>query len=294
MAAVANVTTLSNSYTVSRILSARAAPEFAKSVVITPLIYTEDLPEMSGTMVKGFKRQGTTLMSATNTLAEATALAIGSPRVDSVVDLTAAKCVRVDGISVESQRFGMSQLNSYVQSQARAIARAVDNQALALFPSVTNIVDTGTDALTVDDLDEAVLTVHSGDVPDITKNLIYIGSGRAMRHLKTDIRAAGGAAFQSERFLSIFNGNPQPNGFQGALPGIDLYYGAGLTDVSAQTSSCLFHPDWAFAGMYDRNISVLLTEKGSEGVYTEIVSYFFFAHGIWCQAAACEVLSPNT
>lgn len=293
MGAVSNVGVLSNSYTVNKVLSARAAPEFAKSVVMTPLIYTEDLPYGSGTMVKGFKRQGTTLIAATATLAEATALGIQAPRVDSVVDLTAAKCITVNGISAEAQKFGMEGLNSYVQSAARAIARSVDDQCLALFPSVTNLVDTEDAVLTVDDLDEAMLTVHAGNVPDIQKNLIFMAGGRGIRQIKSDIRSAGGAAFSNERFLSIFNGNPQPSGYQGSLPGIDVYYAAGLTTVTTDNSQCLFHPDWAFAGMYDRQINVLVTEKGSEGVYTEIVSYFFFAHGIWCQAAACEVLSPT-
>lgn len=294
MGAVSNVGVLSNSYTVNKVLSARAAPEFAKTAVMAGLVYTEDLPLNSGTMVKGFKRQGTTLISATATLAEATALGIQAPRVDSVVDLTAAKCITVNGVSAESQKFGLEGLNSYVQSAGRAIARSVDDQCLALFPSVTNIVDTEDADLTVDDLDEAVLKVHSGNVPDIQKNLVFVASGRAIRQLKTDIRSAGGAAFSNERFLSIFNGNPAPNGYQGHLPGIDVFYASGLTEVSTDFSQCVFHPDWAFAGMYDRQINVLVTEKGSEGVYTEIVSYFFFAHGIWCQAAACEVVSPTT
>lgn len=291
MGAVANVTTMSNTWSVNRVLSQRAAPEFKKAAVLMGLIYSEDLPEGQATAVKGFRRTG--YVDATATLAEATALAIGTPREDTLVDATAAKAVRVDGVSIENQKFSIAGLNSYVQSQARSLARAVDNQGLALFPSVTNQVD-AEGALTIDDLDEAQLLILAGEIPDANKNLTFVGSLRGMRNLKSDIRDSGGAAMSNERFLSIFNGPPQLNGYYGSLPGYDLYYvPSGLTAVSTQSSQCLFHGDWAFAGMYDRQINVVTTEKGSEGLYTEVVSYFFWAQILWNAAAACEVLSAS-
>ena len=291
MAAVANVGTVANGYTVNRVLSALAAPEFAKSAVFTPLIYSEDLPSGAGTKVKSFKRQGgTTLIEATATLAEATAQAIGAPREDTSVDATAAKCVRVDALSIEQQRFGTTSKESIVGSQARAIARAVDNQGLALFSSITNIV-TATAGLTLDDLDEAQLKIVQGECPDINKPLNFVGSARAMRNLKKDVRDAGGAAMGNERFLSIFDGPPQANGFYGTVPGINLYHTSGLAESSSNYVQALFHPDWAFAGMFDTSINVLTTEVGSGGLYTELVSYYFWAQVLWCAAAACEVQS---
>ena len=293
MAAVANVGVLANGYTVNRVLSAIAAPEFAKSPVLPGLIYAEDLPSGAGTKVKSFKRQGgTTIISASASvsLAEATALAIQAPREDTSVDATAAKCVRVDGLSIEAQRFGTTSKESIVGSQARAIARAVDNQGLALFSTVTNIV-TSTGPLLLDDLDEAQLKIVQGECPDINKTLNFVGSARAMRHLKKDIRDAGGAAMGNERFLSIFDGAPQLNGFYGSLPGISLYHTSGLEETGSNYVQCLFHPDWAFAGMFDTSISVMTTEIGSGGLYTELVSYYFWAMVLWCAAAACEVQS---
>lgn len=291
MGAVSNVTTLSNTWSVNKVLSGRAAPEFAKSTVFMNLIYTEDLPLMSGTAVKGFRRTGA--LTATASLAEANSAGLGSARSDTVVDATAAKAVRIDGISYENQKFGMAGLSSYVVSQASSIGRSVDNQGLGLFPSVTNQVDCA-GALSIERLDDAQLLILQSEVPNPEKQLIFLGSAKAYRNLKSDIRTSSGAAFQSERFLSIFDGPPKANYYYGNLPGIDLFYApSGFTAVSSQSSQCLFHPDWAFAGMYDTSIKVLTTEIGSGGFYTELASFFFWAQVLWNDAAAVEVLSTT-
>jgi len=291
MGAVSNVTTLSNTWTVNKVLSARAAPEFTKNVTFLPLIYMEDLPEGQATAVKGFRKTGS--LTASATLAEANAGALGTVRSDTAVDATAAKAVRIDGISVENEKFGIAGMASYVQSQARALGRIVDDQGLALFTSVTNIVDAG-GALTVEHLDSAQMNILASAVPDSNKTLKFVGSTRAFRNIKSDIRASGGAAFSNDRFLSIFNGPPQENGYVGSLPGYDLYHvPSGLTAVSAQSSQCMFHPDYAFAGMIDRSVNVWMNQKGSEGVYTEILSYLFWSIVLWNDAAACEVLSTS-
>lgn len=291
MGAVSNVTTLANTWSVNRILSDRAAPEFAKSVVMAPLIYAEDLPEGQSTATKSFRREGS--MTGTASLAEANPTSLPSVRVDTSVDAVAAKAVRLDGISIENQKFGLPGISSYVQSQARAIGRAVDDQGLGLFTSVTSQVD-ALGALTVDHLDEAQLKILSSAVPEPNTVLKYIGPVRAFRNIKSDVRASGGAAFGNERFLSIFNGPPSENGYVGSLPGFDLYHvPSGLADVGGQKASCLFHPGYAFASMFDRQIEVWQNQKGSEGVYTEILSFFFWSIVLWNDAAACEVLSQS-
>jgi hypothetical protein len=291
MGAISNVTNLSNTWQVNKVLSARAAPEFAKSTVAMNLIYAEDLPSMQGTAVKGFRRTGA--LAIPSSLAESNSIALGTPRSDTVVDATAAKMVRADGVSFENQKFGMAEVNGYVQSQAKAIARGVDNQVLALFPSVTNLVDCA-GALTIDRLDDAQLLILQAEVPNPDQQLVFLGSARSYRNLKSDIRTSSGAAFQSEKFLSIFDGPPKSNYFYGSLPGIDLFYApSGFTAVSSQSSQCLFHPQWAFAGMFDNQINVLTTQVGAGGLYTEVVSYFFWASVLWNDTAAVEVLSTT-
>jgi hypothetical protein len=294
MGAVSNVGVLANGYTVNRVLSAIAAPEFAKSAVFTPLIYSEDMPANAGTKVKSFRREaGTTLIEVGSSgLAEATALGLGAPREDSSVDATLAKAVVIQALSFESQRFGTQSKESITKSQARAIARAVDNQGLALFSSVTNLV-TATGDLLLDDLDAAALLIRQGETPDSGMMLNFVGSHKTARMLKKDVREAGGAAMSNERFLSIFNGPAQANGFYGSLPGINLYSTSGLATTGGNDIQCLFHPMWAFAGVFDTDISVLTTEVGSGGLYSELVSYFFWAQILWCAPAACEVQSDT-
>jgi hypothetical protein len=295
MGAVANVTTRANTYTVNRVLSNIAAPEFAKNVVFVPLIYAEEMPNGRSTNVKGFRRQGTVNESSavTSALAEANPQALQAPREDTVVDATAAKAVRVTGVSIENQKFSDQNLESYAQSSARAIARAVDNQGLALFSTVTNQVDVGGN-LTIDALDDGQILILAGDVPNVSRNLTFMGGLKAMRSLKGEVRDSGGGAFTNPFMLSILQGLPQENGYYGTLPGYDLYYtSSGLTDVGGQDSQCLFHREWAFAGMFDPSISLWLDNKGSEGFYTELASYYFWAIVLWNPAAACEVLSTG-
>lgn len=297
MGAVSNVTTLANSgSTVNRVLSARIAPEFSKNNIMMPLIASEDLPENSGTLTKGFQRDSHTgsavqLMSATSTLAEATAQALQTSRVDTVVDLTAAKAVRCDGVSLENQKFGIKGLYSYLASQGSAISRAVDNQVLALFSSFTDQVD-AVGPLTIDDLDDAELIVRENEVPNADMPLVFVGALQAVRELKGELRNSSASAINSERFLSIFDGPPRQNGYFGSLPGYELYTtSSGFATDTGRNIQAMFHPSWAIAGMFDRSIATRVTEKGSEGLYTELVSYYFWSCGIWCDEAGCEVLS---
>lgn len=289
MGAVANVTVLGDTSTVSRTLSAIMSPEFKKEVVFVPLIYSEDMPNGQATNVKGFRRQGA--MTATNVVAEATAQGIHAPRQDTAVNATAAKVVRVDGISVENQKFGQVSLDSYALSQGRAIGRAVDDTGLALFSSITNQVDAAGD-LTLDHLDEGQFNIFASEVPMSGKNLVSVLGARGFKNIKADVRQSGGAALSNERFLSIFNGPPQINGYIGSVPGIDLYaVQAGLGTTGGKNIQAIFHPDWAFAGIFDPSVSVWVNEKGSEGLYWEMVSYYFFSIVLWNDAAACELLS---
>lgn len=293
MGAVANITEFGNTVGVSRVLSALIAPEFAKIPVLMSLIHSEDIPYKQGTAVKAFRREGSLTAAA---LVESTALAVNSngERSDTAVDATAAKAVVMSGISVENQRFSNVNLDSYVGSAARAIGRFVDDQGLALFGSITNVVTAsgvGT-KLTVDDLDQAQMLILAAGTPDPNMALQFVGQTRAMRNLKADIRTSSGAAFTSDRFLSIFNGPPQANGYFGSLPGIDLYHTAsGFSTSGGNNIQALFHPLWAFAGMYDSEVTTRVIPKGSEGLYDELASFYFWATVLWNDGAACEVQS---
>jgi hypothetical protein len=292
MGAVAYLTELSNTATVNKVLSKVAAPAFQKSPVMLNLIYAEDMPDGQGTATKGFKRKGSLTAAA---LAQSTALAVDAngERTDTALDVTAAKAVVVSGVTVENQKFGQVDLVEYAEDAGTAIGNFVDNQILALFSSITNLV-TSTAGLTLNDLDEAQLNILAAGTPDPNMPLTFVGATRAMRNLKQEIREAGGSAMQNDRFLSIFNGSPQANGFYGSLPGYELYHTAsGLGTTGGNNIQALFHSKWAFAGIFDKQISTWYANKGSEGFYTEIASYYFWGAGLWNDGAACEVQSDT-
>ena len=289
MGAVANVTTLANTVTVSRVLSAAMAPEFKKGTIFVPQIYAEDLPIGQSTATKTFRRRGA--MGAVTALAENNPRTYESPRVDTSVDATAAKIVRVDGVSIENQMFSQNDLASYAESQGNAIGRSVDDTGFALFSSITNEVDAG-GSLTLDHLDLAQLAIFSEETPNSEMNLHVQLGPKGYKDIKADVRESGGSALSNERFLSIFNGPPQVNGLVGQLPGFNIFMTpAGLASSGSNAVQAVFHPRWAFAGMFDSSVKVWIANKGSEGVFTEIVSYYFFAIVLWNDDAACKLLS---
>ena len=290
MGVVSNVGTLSDTNTINRLLSNQISPEFKKGVVLAPLIYTEEMPERQGTATKYFQREGS--LTTETAVAEATAQALQAPRSDDGVSATMAKRVNVQGYSIENQKFSVVNMQSYVNSAARLLGRAVDEQIASLFTSVTEQVDTEATALEIDDLDTAQFKILANQVPS-SKRLIFMGSPKAYQSLKGEIRNSSSPAYSNDRFLSMFDNPPSFDGYMGTLPGYDLYmFSSGLAEVGDSLSQCMFHPDYAFAGTFDRAVSVETDMKGSEGGYTEIYSYFFWSAVIWNQAAAVEILSP--
>jgi hypothetical protein len=290
--AVANLIELANTATVNKVLSKIASPALQKTPVMLNLIYAEDMPDKQATATRGFKKKGNLTGAA---LAESTALAIGAngERTDTVVDITAAKAVVVSGVTVENQKFGQVNLSEYAEDAGTAIGNFVDDQIIAGFSSFTNLV-TATAGLTLNDLDEGQYNIISAGTPDPSMPLTFVGHTRAMRNLKQELREAGGSAIQSERFLSIFNGSPQANGFYGSLPGYQLYHTAsGFGTTGGNNIQALFHSKWAFAGIFDKAINTWYANKGAEGFYTEIASYFFWGAGIWNNLAGCEIQSDT-
>jgi hypothetical protein len=292
MGAVSNTTQLASTVTVSRTLSDVMSPEFKRKNIGMALMHIEDLPIGQATNVKGFRRRGA--ITTTAIIAEATAQGLQANfRQDTAVNATAAKVVRVDGISIENQTFGQVDLNSYAESQAFAISRAVDSTKFGLYSSITNQVNAN-GVLTLDHLDEAQLNIFQSEVPMSDMPLAVVLGGRGYRDIKKDLRDSGGAAYSNERFLSIFNGPPQVNGYVGSLPGFELFaVPEGLSEASGQNIQAVFHPRWAFAGMFDSSVNVWMIQKGSEGLYTELLSYYFYAIVLWNDGAACELLSEK-
>lgn len=286
--AVSNAIIRTDVAQVSRVFAALVAPAFVKTPVMMNLMYSEDIPRGQNTATKGFRKEGSMTAAA---LAEATILAYDANgrRQDTAVDITAAKAIVVSGVSLENQTFNDQNLASYARSQGTAIGRFVDDSVIANYSSLTNAVDAG-DTITVDHLDQAAQLILAANTPDPQTPLQFVGTPKAMRQLKADIRTSGGAMWSNTQFLSIFNGNPQPNGYYGSLPGMDLYTTSGHANNGGVLSLALFHPQWCFAGIFDRSVNTDIQFHGaSGGLINEITSWFFYGSGIWNDLAGCEI-----
>lgn len=292
MAAVANVTELANSTTIGNELSALSSPALVKSVVMINLMYAENLPER--TNVKKFRKNGS--LTATNPQAEATALAIGSggELTDSGADATAAKAAIVSGISVEEQKFGTIDLERVGNEQFGAIARAVDTDGLSMFSGLSTSV-TSTSVLTIDDVMLGQFNIYNSNCPNQEVPLSTVVAPRAGYNLKKELINSGASVWTNPAMLGLFNGAPvQPNGYIGSIPGVsDFYQTTGHATSGGDDVQAIFHPMWAFAGMFDAVPTSWLSNKGSEGFFTELASYYFYDVVEWNDLCGVKLLSDT-
>jgi len=286
--AIANMTNQSDVPQISRVISALVAPAFVKQPVAMGLIASQDVPEGQNTSTVGFQKEGSMTADA---LAEATARALDAngKRQDTAVDVSASKVVVVSGLSLENLKFNAINPQSYARSQASAIARYVDDEILAEFSDFTQTVNAG-GTMTIDALEVAANLIITAKVPNPQAQLQFIGTPKAMLHIKNDIRTSSSPMYSNEKFLSVFNGNPLPNGYYGNIPGIDLYQTSGFAASGAQSVQGLFHPEWAIAGIFDKGIQTMNESKGgTSGLYTEITSYYFYGVGVWNDLAGASI-----
>ena len=289
--AVANITELSNSNTIGNALSAVASPAFVKSTVGMNLMYTENLPSM--TNVKKFRKNGSLTAAS---LAESTAMAVDAngELTDTAVSATAAKCAVSSGLSVEEQKFGTIDLARIGNEQFAAIARFVDNDFLSMASGLSQ-TQTATSVMTVDDLMTAQMTIYNGNVPNPEVTLAAVLGPKAVYNVKKEIIQSGASAWSNPAQLGLFQGAAvKANGLVGSIPGVaDVYQTTGFATGGGDDSQMLLHPMWCLAGIFDSAPQSWLTNKGSEGLYTEVVSYYFYDIVGWNDTAGVLVKSDT-
>jgi len=289
--AVANITEFSNSITIGNALSAVSSPAFVKGTVGMNLMYTEDLP--SQTNVKKFRKNGSLTAAS---LAESTALAVDAngELTDTSISATAAKVAVSSGVSIEEQKFGTIDMQRVGDEQFAAIARFVDNDFLSMASGLSNTV-TATSVMTIDDLMTAQMTIYNGNCPNPEVPLAAVLGPRAVYNVKKEIVQSGGAHWSNPAQLGIFQGAPvKANGLIGSLPGgIDVYQTTGFATGGGDDSQMVIHPMWCLAGIFDSAPTSWIINKGSEGVYTEIVSHYFYDIIEWNDAAGVLVKSDT-
>lgn len=279
---VANITEFSNTITYPKVLSDLMAPAFVKSTCMMNLIYAEDLPVMS--MVKQFRRNGSLTAAL---LGESTALGVNAngELTRTAVDATAAKCAVSSGVSVEALRFSDLDLVSIAESQANAIARFVDNDGLSMFGGFSNTV-TAAAGLTVNDVLLAQFSIYNAECPNKEVPLAVVIGHRAHLNIKQQLTESGASAWTSQNLLSILQSTPQANCFVGSMgPSLNFYATSGFGTSGGDNQQGVFHPQWALAGMFDTAPVLVSSMKGSEGLYQEAVSYYFYDIIEWNDAA---------
>ena len=288
---VANITELSNSNTIGNALSAIASPAFVKGTIAMNHLTAEDLPV--NTNVKRFRKNGS-LTAATLAEAEAQAVNANGELTDTGVNATAAKAMVVSGLSVEEQKFGTIDLARVGNEQFAAIARFVDDDWLSQFSNLATVT-TSTSVMTIDDIMLGQLAIYNAKVPNAEMALSIILAPKAVYAIKKEIIQSGSAAFGNTAMLGVFNGSPiQPNGFVGSITGVgDVYQTTGFATTGGDDVQAIVHPMWCHAGIFDTAPVSWVANKGSEGFYTEVASYYFYDIIEWNDGAGAALRSDS-
>lgn len=290
MGAVANITELGNSVTVTDVLAAGISPALVKANCMMGLMYTEGLPQ--GTLTAKLTKRGSLTAAS---LAEATALApdANGELTDTSVSCTIAKCAVVTGSSVEQSQFGNITADRIAAEHGAAIGRFVDNDALSLFSGLSTSV-TSASILTIDDVMLGQFNIFNSETPNKEVPLKAVLSHRGHYNIKKEIVQSGASVWTNEAWLEVLGGTPQANCYVGSLLGsIDFYATSGHATSSSDTVQAIFHPMWCFAGFFAPAPVTWVKEKGAEGFYTEYASYFFYDVLEWNDLCGVKLLSDT-
>lgn len=287
---VAYLTELANSALPGKMLAPIVTPAFVKTNVMLNLMMVADLPPVGAGKVLSFPQKGSL---TSETIAESTAytLSANGELTDSQVDATAAKACVVSGPSAESERFGRQPISRFIEEQAAAIARFVDNDALSLFSGLSQSV-TASQYVDTDILFDAQYAILSADCPDDTDELQFVTNARGVTQLRKAIVNSGASVWSNPAMLSILGGKPQANGYMGSIPGLcGIWKTSGHATSGSDTVQALIHPKWCLGAAIDSIPTVYVGQKISEGFYKEVGSLLFYDVLEVNDRAGCKVLS---
>jgi hypothetical protein len=289
MAAVANITEVSNAITYPKVISDLMAPAFLKAVCMMNHMTVEDLPQNATT--KQWQKDGSLTAAA---LAESTALAINSngELTRSEVDGAVSKCAVSSGLSVEALQFTNLDLPTIAERQANAIARFVDDTALALLGGLSTTV-TSAALLTLDDVMLGQMNIYKSECPNKEVPLSAVISHKSHYSLKKEIVQSGAAVWTNNQYLTILQGAPQANCYVGSFGNIQFFATSGFATAGGDDKQGIFHPMWTFAGMFSGSPVLVQNMRGAEGLYLEAVSYYFYSIVEWNDLAGVFLSSDS-
>jgi hypothetical protein len=176
-----------------------------------------------------------------------------------------------------------------IDKQANSLARTLDNAVKALASGFSQTVSSAS-VLTIEDGMEAAYLIRAGNAAPDGKRMVWIVDFKGRHQLDKQKIQSGAAAFSNEGMLSLLMGMPQPNGYVGTVPGLDVYEVGGLPTGGGKRSSMVINPELAIFGIYG-TIQVLRKQPDSQGLFTELTSYVFNQVAEWNDAAGVEVES---
>ena len=291
MGAVANITEMSNSGTTvqyGKIARDLMAPAFVKSTTMTNLM---KVVAVGNTPVKNFYKEGT-LTAALVAESNPAPINANGELTRSNVTSTAAKAVVSSGISVEAERFTDLDLPTIAAAQGSAIGRYVDNDAIGMFGSLSQTV-TAAAGLTIDDVMLAELAIRQAEVPNKEVPLAVVLAHKGYYNIKKEIMTSGATVWANPQFIDLVQGQVSPNNFVGSLPGLNFYATSGHSTSGGDNIQAVFHPLWTFAAQLDDAPSLASSFKGTEGLYTEAVSFYFYDIIEWNDVAGVQLLSDS-
>lgn len=278
-----------NAARVTDVISDAISAALVERVVVAPLVYTEDLPQ--GTNVKKFRKDGSLTAEA---VAESGTYSFSgsSELTQTSVSATAIKTAVASKLTVEAEQFSDLDISKLAREQGAALARAIDDEILALFDGFSTQV-TSTTVLTVDDLMTACYNVFAGNAGG-AQTLVGVLDHKGAHEIRKEIANSSASIWSQESLTTLLRGAQEAaNGYVGAIPGLELYATSGLPTDSSDDVGLVFNPMLAIAGMVSPSVNVRTSWEGSAGGYTEVYSYIFSDFVEWNDAAGCGVLSDS-
>lgn len=286
---MANETEISNAAKPTNVVSDAISAALVQAVVCVPHVYAEDLPV--GTNVKLFRKDGSLTAEAVSESATYN-FSASSELTQSTITATAVKTAVVSKLTVEAQQFTSIDMNKIAMEQGKAIARKLDDDVLALFDGLTNVV-TATNVLTVADIMQGAYTVRSALAGGIGRRLIGIFDYKGIFEVQKELMLSAASALTQAPLITLLTGLPQANGYVGSVPGVDLYQTDGLSTTGGDDQAAVFNPETCFAGVYSPSVQTRQVWVGSGGFWDEIAS-FVFSHVVeWNDTAGVEVRSDT-
>ena len=290
---MANETVFTGLAHVTDVYSDAISAALIKSANVFPLIYSEDLPV--GTTVKYVSKDGYLTASASG-VSEAANYTTNSQYATTSIAITAIKDVVSSFVSVEAAQFGGIDRAKIARKQGEALARRLDDEVIALFAGLSQLV-TASSVATVNDLLDCAYLIQKNTAGAFSEKPVAVLGYKAVQAIRKELIQSAASAFTLESNLSLLGAMPvQANGFCGSLPGLDVFAaGSGFATTGGDDRQGVFLRSNTFAGVYAPAPITMEIQvgKGNPSFGFEVSSYIFHGVSEWNDLCGVEYRSDS-